>query len=131
MLIKDNSKEFLNRTKINTNTNANDISSPEEEYIIKKNNINNKKMNLKEYEDLLMKNKMVNNYKRNSNTNIFGSIFKFFYLTFKIFIEKIRKNKALLILILLTFIFFKRKNLMKYLRYIINICRGKCCYLPY
>jgi hypothetical protein len=120
----DNSKEYLNRTKINENTNTNDVSSEQEDYIKKANS--NKKMNLKEYEELLMKSK-INNDRRNSNIDIFGSIFKFFYLTFKIFIGKIRKNKAILILILLTIIFLKRKNLMQYLRFVLNFCSKRSC----
>ncbi len=108
----------MNRTLINENTNTNELSSAEEGYITNK---TKKKMNLNEYEKLILKTNTTNQYnKRSSSNNIFGSILKFFYLTFKIFIEKVKNHKAILIFLILSVIFFKRKNLMHNVRFFLH-----------
>lgn len=111
----------MRKSHINEDTNIiNDSSSEENSYFRQK---NMKKMSLNEYEEILRKkNKEKNN---NNSINIFGSIYKFFYITIKIIFEKIKAQKSILFFLLFALIFFKRKLLLKNLKFFLSIFTGR------
>jgi hypothetical protein len=89
--------------------------SKENSYLLEK---NIRKLSLNEYEEILKRKN--NNKKKTNSLNIFGSIYKLFYILIKIILKKIKAHGSILILLLFALIFSKRKILLKNLKFIID-----------